>query len=145
MDLYRIADTYYKETISGQLQGLPFTEQIFLFFREYCQIAENNGVELIQKMYVPDNTLFLGRTQGMRHVLLETIEQAVKAGTIEPDAVPGDSEDLSLNAFAEKTADDLFLVARGVIFDWALRNGEYALKEKMNDMLAVYLKHIKRL
>jgi TetR/AcrR family fatty acid metabolism transcriptional regulator len=154
MDLYRTADTYYEETISQRLSGLSFQDQIILFFREYCQLAETNGVELTGKMYVPDNTLFLGRSQGMRQVLLEIIELAMDEGCIKWDAreamdgsnahstYPDSSEALSQEGTAQQMADDLFLIARGVIFDWALRSGEYDLKEKMEDMLTIYMRHI---
>lgn len=156
MDLYRTADTYYEETISQRLSGLSFQEQVILFFREYCQMAENNGVELTQKMYVPDNTLFLGRSQGMHQVLLEIIERAMDKGIIKWDtqgtrggsnthpnpASPNSPEALSEKDAAQQMADDLFLIARGVIFDWALRSGEYDLKEKMEDMLLIYIEHI---
>ncbi len=159
MDLYRTADTYYEETISQQLSGLPFQKQVILFFREYCQLAENNDVELTRKMYVPDNSLFLGRSQGMHQVLLEIIENAMAEGIIKSNACGHNpSSDVSElpqgsarpappktshgKSFAQQIADDLFLIARGVIFDWALRSGEYDLKKKMEDMLMVYVEHI---
>lgn len=127
MDLYRTADAYYEEQVAQRMDSLVFAERVKLFFQEYAAIAEDNGVELIRKMYVPDNSLFLGRSDGMHQVLLDIIS----AGKTELDAA------------AEKTpqeiADDLFLIARGVIFDWALRNGEYDLKEKMDAMLDLYL------
>ena len=39
-------------------------------------------------------------------------------------------------------SDELFLVARGVIFDWALHDGKYDLKSRMERMLDIYLNSI---
>lgn len=128
MDLYRVADTYYEETVAGLLEPLDFREKIQHFFQEYCMIAEHNGVDLIRKMYIPDNTLFLARSQGMHQVLLQMLDSAsIKNG-------------FSTEKTSQQHSDDLFLIARGVIFDWALRDGEYDLKEKMRQMLDLYLK-----
>lgn len=128
MDLYRAADAYYEETVAVLLEPLGLKDKIQRFFQEYCTIAENTGVDLIRKMYIPDNTLFLARSQGMHQVLLQTVDSA------------GSEKGLSLKKTSQEHSDDLFLIARGVIFDWALRGGEYDLKEKMKQMLDLYLK-----
>ncbi len=130
MELYKTADTYYEEEIAEQAKTLPYREKIIFFFREYGLLAEKNGVELTRKMYVAGNTLFLGRTEGMHQVLLDIIQQ-------EQEEETSDIKDVKKTP--RETADDLFLIARGVIFDWALRNGAYDLQEKMEAMLRVYL------
>lgn len=130
MDLYKAADSYYEEEIAEQVTALPYREKIIFFFREYCLLAEKNGVELTRKMYVPGNTLFLGRTDGMHRVLLEILQREQEEGA----STAGGTKKTP-----QETADDLFLIARGVIFDWALRDGSYDLKEKMESMLRVYL------
>lgn len=127
MDLYRGADTYFEEEVTASAQKLPFREQIKYFFHEYCAMAERNGIELTRKMYVPDNTLFLSRTQGMHQVLLDLIDAAQSAGRFSAEKTP------------QAVSDELFLIARGVIFDWALREGAYNLQEKMEAMLDIYL------
>lgn len=130
MELYKTADAYYEEEIAQQAKALPYREKIIFFFREYCLLTEKNGVELTRKIYVPGNTLFLGRTEGMHQVLLDIIQQ-------EQEEETSDIKDVKKTP--RETADDLFLIARGVIFDWALRNGAYDLQEKMEAMLRVYL------
>lgn len=127
MDLYKTADAYYEEEITERIKALPYTEKILLFFREYGLLAEKNGVELTRKMYIPDNTLFLGRTEGMHRVLLEILQNGQEDGAFDKKKTPCER------------AGDLFLIARGVIFDWALRGGEYDLTEKMDAMLRLYL------
>lgn len=127
MDLYRSADTYYENEVACRVAELPFREQIKLFFREYCLMAQDNGVQLTKKMYVPDNDLFLSRTQGMHQVLLDILADGQRKGAVKKEKTP------------QEISDDLFLIARGVIFDWALRDGAYDLLEKMDTMLDIYL------
>lgn len=128
MDLYRIADTYFENEVAAETAMMPFGEKIKTFFREYCSMAENNGVELTCKMYVPDNSLFLARSGGMRKVLMDiiSVETGEHSGSCDAKT-------------AEEICDDLFLIARGTIFDWALHGGKYDLKGKMDKMLDVYL------
>lgn len=139
MELYKTADTYYEEEIAEQAKTLPYREKIIFFFREYGLLAEKNGVELTRKMYVAGNTLFLGRTEGMHQVLLDIIQQEQEDQGQPEEPEEGASDTNGTKKTPRETADDLFLIARGVIFDWALRNGAYDLQEKMEAMLRVYL------
>ncbi len=127
MDLYRSADDYYENQLADQVRHMAFDEKIQVFFRQYASMAENNGVGLTQKMYVPENALFLDRNRGMRPVLLDILRTARKDGLY---AIASSPEDI---------ADELFLIARGVIFDWALHQGGYDLTEKMEKMLQIYI------
>lgn len=127
MDLYRSADAYYENQLAGQIRHMAFDEQIQAFFLQYASMAENNGVGLTQKMYVPENSLFLDRSKGMRPVLLDIIYTAQKDGFCDPAPSPDD------------IADELFLIARGVIFDWALHQGEYDLAKKMEKIMRIYI------
>ena len=127
MDLYRSADAHYENELAVQINGLPFDEKIQAFFKDYAAMAETNGVHLTQKMYIPENTLFISEDRGMHTVLINTISDAQKEGLC------------SVSKSPEDMADELFLIARGVISDWALHEGSYDLKAKMKEMLSVYI------
>ncbi len=128
MDLYRAADSYFETELVNTLRKLPYPENIYLFFEEYADMAEKNGVKLTQKMYIPENSLFISRQKGMHSVLKELIEDAKRNGLCDTEKAADDME------------SELFLIARGVIFDWALHEDSYALKDKMKKMLTVYIK-----
>ena len=127
MDLYRSADARYENELAVQISELPFDEKIHAFFRDYAEMAEKNGVQLTQKMYIPENTLFISEDRAMHTILKNAISDAQKEGLCSVSKSPGD------------TANDLFLIARGVIFDWARHDGSYDLKEKTKEMLSVYI------
>ena len=130
MDIYRQADDFYEQELAPQLEALPFEEKIQVFFREYAAMAERNGVQLTQKMYIPENTLFISRDTGMHKVLQAVIAEAQASGKCTSTLMP---EDL---------AAELFITARGVVFDWALHEGQYDMKEKMEKMLGIYIDSI---
>lgn len=130
MDIYRQADSYYESELAPQLETLPFEEKIQKFFHEYASMAENNGVQLTQKMYVPENSLFISRSKGMHRVLQTIITEAQASGECSSDQQP------------DEISAELFIAARGAVFDWALHEGHYDLKEKMEKMLGIYLKSI---
>lgn len=128
MDLYRSADSYYENELAAQISDLPFEKKIQTFFSYYAEMAEKNGVPLTQKMYIPENTLFISRDTGMHFVLKNILHSAQDEGICTDSRSP------------ENISDDIFLIARGVIFDWALHEGNYNLKEKMEAMLTIYIK-----
>lgn len=130
MELYRQADDFYENELAQQLVELSFADKIQRFFSEYASMAENNGVQLTQKMYVPENSLFISRSQGMHRVLQTIIIEAQASGECSSDQQP------------EEISAELFIAARGVVFDWALHEGHYNLKEKMEKMLRIYIKSI---
>lgn len=127
MDLYRIGDDYFERELIHTLTELPYPQCIYAFFEEYADMAERNGVKLTQKMYIPENSLFITRTNGMHAVLTSLIEKAQQSNLCNTKKSPQELE------------NELFLIARGVIFDWALHEGSYDLKGKMREMLGVYV------
>ncbi|WP_027400006.1 TetR/AcrR family transcriptional regulator [Anaerovorax odorimutans] len=124
MDLYRNADKYFEKVVVEKLEGLTFKEQILLFFDEYCNLPENDGVELTKKIYVPENSLFLEEPRAMHQVLYDIIEKQI------PDIKV---QDLS---------NQLFLIARGVVFDWVLREGKYDIHKKMREIINIFLNNL---
>lgn len=130
MDIYRQADAYYENELSGKLEALSFAEKIHLFFDEYASMAENNGVQLTQKMYIPENSLFISREAGMHEVLKSIIAKAQADG------------ECTKSQTSDEISAELFITARGVVFDWALHEGTYNLREKMRKMLDIYIQSL---
>lgn len=130
MDLYRQGDEYYENELAPKLTDLPFENKILMFFREYASMAEGNGVKLTQKMYVPENALFISRDKGMHRVLHNIISEAQSIGCCTNAMSP------------EEISTEMFIIARGVVFDWALHEGQYNMQEKMDRMLLIYLKSL---
>lgn len=130
MDLYRSADEYFETEMAEKLEGLSFSQQLHLFFGDYADIAERNGIQLTQKMYIPENSLFISRQQGMHSVLENVVAKAQEDGICSKKNTPHEME------------SEMFLLARGVIFDWALHEGSYDLKSKLHRMLDIYIADI---
>ncbi len=124
MDIYRSADKYFEEDIPSKLEGKNFFDKILFFFHEYAALGQRDGLDLIKKIYIPENKLFLTRPRAMHDLLLKIIQEGQLSGEI------------SNHIAAEDLRDSLFLVGRGVIYDWALRDGSYDLFIRMKDMIS---------
>lgn len=132
MNLYRGVDEYFESTVANGLKGHNCFDKIILFFYEYTKLPLQDGLELVQKIYIPENKLFLSQPRAMYQLLNTIIHEGQEAGEM--------SDELSFEEFS----DTLFLLARGVIFDWALRDGSYDPQEKMRTVISLYLQpHIK--
>ena len=120
MDLYRDADKMFRDEVREMVSGKKTEEAISIFFKEYCKLVARDGIEMIKKIFIPENHVFLSNPRPMYDLLLEII-----------------SED---QVDAKLCCDELFLVARGVVFDWALHNGSYNLEQKMQKMIFAFYK-----
>ena len=128
MELYRRADRYFEEDLPLKLKGKNTAQKIMLFFSEYTSLPVQDGLPLSQKLYIPDNKLFLTQPRAMHELLLSIITEGQRTGEI--------TDEIS----AEELRDTLFTVARGVIFDWALQDGSYDPYHKMGLMISHFIK-----
>lgn len=127
MNLYRGADEHFESTVPEKIAGFNSLDKVLLFFYEYTLLPLQDGLDLAQKIYIPENKLFLSQPRAMHQLLNNIINEGQKVGEI--------SNELP----AEELSDTLFLLARGVIFDWALRDGAYDPQIKMKTIISQYM------
>ncbi len=127
MELYRRTDKYFEEDVPKKLENKTAMEKILIFFSEYASIPLQDGLFLIQKIYTPENKMFLTQPRGMHELLLSIINSCQ------------DNKEIRNDISAQEISDSLFLIARGVIFDWALRDGSYDPHLRMETMISQHL------
>ncbi len=132
VEFYRQGDLFFKAQISELLcRYSNCAERITAYFALYAQLAMDNGIEMVRKLYVPTNTMFLTQGRIMQDLLTEILQQGQENG------------ELTDQVAAEALTEKLFVVARGVIFDWCLRNGKNDLvgdmKEFIDSLAKTYL------
>lgn len=132
VEFYRQGDLYFKTQISELLgQYNNCAERIAAYFALYAQLAIDNGIEMIRKLYVPTNTMFITQGRIMQDLLTDILQQGQENG------------ELADTVAAEAITEKLFVVARGVIFDWCLRDGKNDLiadmKEFIDSLASTYL------
>ena len=120
---YKIADDYFKNDVSKQLNQESFIEQILFFFKMYGRYNSAQGLDAISQLYNSKNKLFIAKGRAM-HVLLEKI---INDGQ--------DKKEIKKDLPAEEIADYLFIMARGTVYDWVLYDAGYDLEDKMVEYL----------
>ncbi len=124
-ELYRQADEYFENKVFPRLFTGDFTtsERILLFFRSYARFNIENGLEYVSQLYNTKNKFFVSRDRYMLDLLFRIIQEGQKKQEIKGDLDP------------EEIMEDLFIVSRGIVFDWCLHEGVYDLEEKMHGHL----------
>ena len=118
VEIFRQIDDYY-ETKVAPLFTEGASGNIDTFFRYYAVFHVDQGYAHTSMIVRAQTDMFLDRSRYMHVKLFELIE-AAKA-----DGVFAESYDSAL------IADFLLVVARGLLFDWALAHGGHDLIEKM--------------
>ena len=124
-ELYRKADEYFEEQVAPYFKSedIATGEKILLFFRKYARFNIDNGLEYVSQLYNTKNKLFIARDRYMLDLLKKIIIRGQEKGEIKDNINP------------EEIMEDLFIVSRGIVFDWCLHNGSYDLEEKMHEHL----------
>lgn len=125
--LYRDVDKRFRDEVSKNVKDKKLSDAIDIFFVEYCRVVENDGIDVIKKIYIPENHLFITDPRPMYDLLLEIIESHPAELHWGDDTNP------------KEICDEIMLIARGVVFDWALHEGSYDLYDKVKKMLSFYI------
>ena len=104
-------------------------ETIMHFLLDYANRWEMLGVDLttqifqnFQKIYINPLTYTLRESEAISS-LARFIKFSQKAGCFDP------------SADAEKTANLIMLIGRGLVYDWCMQNGAYNLSEKAAELM----------
>ena len=134
MDLLREAfnkaDKYFLEEVECKLTETVCKKRIVEFFDIYADFTLKDGIDVIKKFYTSENKMFIVDGRGMQNVLTNIIRAGQKNNEISNDSVP------------ETLTKMLFVVARGIIFDWCLYDGKTDLKAEMKEIMEIMTKHI---
>lgn len=127
--IFKQADDYFVKEVGDKLMGLDSVSAMRSFFEVYATYNQNTGLITMKQLYNPDNHFF-AKKRGMQDVLERIVHK-------------GQTEGVFTLAFEpEELVALLFTVARGVVYDWCIRDGAYNLVDKMNLVMGQYAKSI---
>ncbi len=124
VEIYRLGDVFFSERVPAllaQTNSLP--AQVVDYFCLYAQLSLQNGIDMVRSLYVPTNQMFITHGRAMQGMLTELLQTGQQRG------------EFSATLPAQQITEKLFVVARGVIFDWCLHNGETDLLAEMRDIM----------
>lgn len=123
VEIFKRADDYFKEEVAQSLENKSICDKIIDYFDYYAKYNESLGIDMVKQLFTFDNKMFITEGRYMQSLLHEIIKEAQKEGKINSDIC------------YTKITKELFIVARGVIYDWCLHDGGYNLRETMRNFM----------
>ena len=132
-DIFKKADEYFESIVAPALEsanagGLSSYEQVVTYFRYYAHYNLNRGFANITQLYNTKNKIFAKKGRFMQELLTQVIARGQTRG------------DFSGEMTADDATDYLFIVARGVVYDWCIHEGIYDLEQKMESYMKILLR-----
>ena len=124
VEFFKQIDGYYEDIVEKQMTGDP-DKDIETFFYYYAKYHVDQGFEHTSMIIRIQSPFFLDKTRYLPRKLVSIIDQAKEKGRA--------SEKFS----SELVADYFMTVARGLLFDWVLTQGEYNLPERMTEYISM--------
>ncbi len=125
------ADDYFSTQVVNSLSKSSIPEQIVEYFDYYAKFNIASGVEITQQLFNPKIKFFVEEGRPM----LEILEGLVRKGQ-EKNEIRGDID-------AKELVRYLLVMARGIVFEWSLYDGNYDLQAKMHRYMEILVSTIK--
>jgi TetR/AcrR family transcriptional regulator, fatty acid metabolism regulator protein len=123
VEIFKRADDYFRDEVKQALENKYIFDKIITYFDFYAEYNISLGIDMVKHIYLSDNKMFITEGRYMQGLLHEILINAQEKGKI--------SSDLSY----EEITKQLFVAARGVVYDWCLHDGEYNLRENMKNFI----------
>ena len=123
VEIFNRADDYFRDEVSKSLNNPSILDKILDYFDYYAKYNESLGIEMVKQLYNFHNKMFITEGRYMQQLLNEIISEAQK------------NECLSSDIPNEEITKQLFVVARGVVYDWCLYEGEYNIRQTLKSFI----------
>jgi len=120
-EVYQRADNYFKDVLN-KMKSDNSLDQIVEYFQCYANYSEQTNIGFTTHLYSIENKFFLKKGRLMLTILEDIIKRGQEKNEITKTKTP------------EEIVDILFLIARGVVFDWGLKDGKYKLENRMTEL-----------
>lgn len=123
-EIFKRADDYFLTEVEDNLKAEDYKGKIIEFFERYVDFVYSDGIEMVKRLYISDNKMFITKGRDMQNVLQKIIEYGQENGEI------------TKNESSSEITRMLFMVARGVIYEWCLYDGKIDLKCDMKKVIS---------
>jgi len=130
-EIFHRADEYFSTYVVNSLSQVSIPEQIVEYFDHYAKFNLTSGVETTQQLFNPKIKFFIKEGRPMLEILHDLILTGQKKNEIR-----GDMDAIELVRY-------LFVMARGVVFEWSLYDGNYDLETRMHRYMEKLISTIK--
>jgi TetR/AcrR family fatty acid metabolism transcriptional regulator len=131
-EIFRKADDYFSTKVIFSLNKKSIPDQIVEYFDHYAKFNVASGVEMTQQLFNPKIKFFIKKSRPMLTILRDLIRKGQEKKEIRTDT---DAEELSRF---------LFILARGVVFEWSLYEGRYDLEATMHKYMEILVSTLRQ-
>lgn len=124
-EIFQKADEYFSILVASGLKKKSIPDRIVEYFDHYAKFNETTGVETTQQLFNPKIKFFIKKSRPMLTLLKDLISEGQVKKEIRKDEDP------------EEIARFLFILARGVVFEWSLYEGRYDLEAVMHKYIEI--------
>ncbi len=128
-ELYQKIDEFYENNADEIMFEEDFYDDIILFFRHYATYNSARGTDAVKQLFNTQSVLFLDKKRYMYRLLTDIIKKGE------------DKNQLTKEMDVNEIEEFLLVIARGVIYDWLLHEGDYDLEVKMVKYISE-MKHV---
>lgn len=122
---FRKADEYFSENVAPGLQGKTVPEQLVEYFDYYAKYNAASGAATTQNIFNAKIKFFIQEGRPMTTILQDLIRKGQERKELRADEDP------------EEIARFLFVMARGIVFEWSLYDGQYDLVATMQRYMQI--------
>jgi TetR/AcrR family fatty acid metabolism transcriptional regulator len=124
-EIFRKADEYFSTQVVARLKKRSIPDRIVEYFDHYAKFNVATGVETTIQLYNPTIKFFIQENRPMLTILHDLVEEGQRKKEIRKDTSPQELVRL------------LFILARGVVFEWSLYEGRYDLEAVMHKYIEI--------
>ncbi len=114
-EINKKGDAFFTNDVKPKLNSSDSLVNIKKYLISYIKFVNSDGVELVKHLYRHDNKLFVKKDRPMQNILRDLIIEGQSKNQIK--------EEMS----ALEIVNFIFVIMRGIVFDWCLHDGQYDL------------------
>ncbi|VBB07060.1 tetr bacterial regulatory protein hth signature [Lucifera butyrica] len=115
-EIYNKGDNYFDQQIKTNLKSADSLGKIREYLNAYIEFVTTNGFDMVKHLYTSENKLFVAQGRAMQTILRDLIQEGQAKQELSAEMPPGEAVDF------------IFVILRGIVFDWCLKEGRYDLK-----------------
>ncbi len=127
-EIYGHGDQYFLENVASLCkQYQSCIQRVKAYFGLYADLCLQNGIEMTSRLYVPENKMFMKHGRAMQELLTRILREGQE------------KSEITKKLPAESITEQLFVVGRGVAFDWCLNDGKTDVQEQMQALIGRFI------
>jgi TetR/AcrR family transcriptional regulator, fatty acid metabolism regulator protein len=130
-EIFYRADEYFSTEFENSSRNSSIPEQIIEYFDHYAKFNVGSGVETTKQLFNPKIKFFIEEGRPM----LVILEDLIRRGQ--------EKKEIRADTDAKELVRYLMVMARGVVFEWSLYDGNYDLEARMRQYMEKLVSTIK--